>query len=130
MDPIATGGSDYRTGQATNVGMYAMRQKTFWKTLSHPSHIYWSYLDKRPGFPGAPVVKNLPPMQEIQVQSLGQEDPLEKEMATHSSVFAWGVPGTEELVGYSPWGLKESDMTEQLNNDSKMKDCIGMSEWL
>ena len=38
------------------------------------------------------MVKNLPAMQETQVQSLGQEDPLEKEMATHSSIFAWGNP--------------------------------------
>ena len=41
-------------------------------------------------------------MQEMQVRSLGQEDPLEKEMAAHSSVPAWKVPGTEELAGYSP----------------------------
>ena len=41
-------------------------------------------------------------MQEIQVQSLGWEDPLEKEMATHSSILAWKTPWTENLVGYSP----------------------------
>ena len=40
--------------------------------------------------------KNLPEMQETQVQSLGLEDPLEKEMATHSSILAWGIPWTEE----------------------------------
>ena len=50
-------------------------------------------------------------MQEMQVQSLGQEDPLEKEMATHSSVLAWKVPWTEKPGSYDPWGLKESDMT-------------------
>ena len=49
-------------------------------------------------------------MQEIWVQSLGQEDPLEKEMAIHSSTIAWKIPWTEE-PGYSPWGRKESDMT-------------------
>ena len=48
------------------------------------------------GFPGGSVVKNLPIMQETQVQSLGQEDPLEKEMATHFSVLAWKIPWTEE----------------------------------
>jgi len=48
------------------------------------------------------VVKNLPAMQETQVQSLGGEDPLEEEMATHSSILAWEIPQTEELVGYSP----------------------------
>ena len=45
----------------------------------------------------AQMVKNLPAMQEIQVQTLGQEDPLEKEMAIHSSILAWGIPWTEEL---------------------------------
>ena len=44
----------------------------------------------------AQMVKNLPAMQETQVRSLGQEDPLEKEMATHSSILAWGIPWTEE----------------------------------
>ena len=42
------------------------------------------------------MVKNLPAMQETGVQSLGQEDPLEKGMATHSSILAWEIPGTEE----------------------------------
>ena len=43
----------------------------------------------------AQLVKNLPAMQETQVQSLGWEDPLEKEMATHSNILAWGIPWTE-----------------------------------
>ena len=43
---------------------------------------------------------------------MGREEPLEKGMATHSSILAWRVPQTEEKAGYSPWGLKESDMTE------------------
>ena len=51
-------------------------------------------------------------MQETPVQSLGQEDPLEKGMATHSSILAWRIPWTEEPDGYSPWGHKELDMTE------------------
>ena len=91
-------------------------------------------------FPGDPVVKNLPAMRETRVRSLGQEDPLEKEMAIHSSILAWRIPGTEEpgglpsmgshrvghdwsdlaaaaasilaLVGCSPYCHKESDMTE------------------
>ena len=58
------------------------------------------------------VVKNLPAMQETQVQSLSQEDPLEKQMATHSNVLAWRIPWTEGLVVYSPWGCKELDATE------------------
>ena len=53
-------------------------------------------------------------MQETQVQSLGWEDPLEKEMATHSSILAWRIPQMEEPGGYSPWGRKELDTTEQL----------------
>ena len=50
-------------------------------------------------------------MQETQLQSLDQEDPLEKGMATHSSILAGRIPWTEEPVGYSPWGHKESDRT-------------------
>ena len=47
----------------------------------------------------AQLVKSLPAMREIRVQSLGQEDPLEKEMATHSSILAWRIPWTEEPGG-------------------------------
>ena len=45
-------------------------------------------------------------MQEMWVQSLGQEDPLEKKMATHSSILSWKIPKAKEPVGYSPWGHK------------------------
>ena len=51
-------------------------------------------------------------MRETRVQSLGWEDLLEKEMATHSSILAWKIPWRKSLVGYSPWGRKESDTTE------------------
>ena len=62
------------------------------------------------------MVKNLPAMGETQVLSLGREDPLEKGIATHSSVLAWKTPWTERsLAGYSPWGHKELDTTEQLS---------------
>ena len=54
-------------------------------------------------------------MEEAWVQSLGQEDPLEKEMATHSNILAWRIPWTEEPGGYSPRGRKQSDMTEWLH---------------
>ena len=60
------------------------------------------------------MVKNLPAMQETQVLSLGQENPLEKGTTTHSSILAWRIPWTEESAGYSPWGHKEVDMTEKL----------------
>ena len=51
------------------------------------------------GFPGGSVVKDLPAVQEMPVRSLGQEDPLEKEMATHSSTLVWEIPWTEEPGG-------------------------------
>ena len=50
-------------------------------------------------------------MQETQVQFLGREDPLEKEMATHSGIFAWRIPWTEEPGGLQSVGLQESDTT-------------------
>ena len=59
----------------------------------------------------AQVVKDPPAMQEIQevwVRSLGQEDPLEEEMATHSSVLAWRIPWTEEPGGLQPMGSKRT----------------------
>ena len=59
----------------------------------------------------AQMVKCLPAMQETWVQYLGQEDPQEKEMATHSSTLAWKIPWTEEPTAH--WGLRESDMTER-----------------
>ena len=60
-------------------------------------------------------LKRLPAMWENWVRSLGQEDPLEKEMATHSSILAWRIPWTEELGGLQSMGRKESDMTERLH---------------
>ena len=74
----------------------------------------------------AQAIKHLPTMRETQVQSLGQENPLEKEIATHSS---WKIPLTEELVGYSPWGCKELDMTEQLHF-SKVRASSNLSNHL
>ena len=52
----------------------------------------------------AQTVENLPLMPETRVQSLGQEDPLEKEMATHSSILAWRIPRTEETGGLQSIG--------------------------
>ena len=60
------------------------------------------------------MVQNLPAMQQTWVRALGWEDPLEKGMATHSSILVWRIPWTKDLVGYSPWGHKESDLTEKL----------------
>ena len=52
------------------------------------------------------MVKNQPKMQETWIQSLGQEDPLEKEIATHSSLLVWGIPWTEEPGGLQSMGLQ------------------------
>ena len=58
------------------------------------------------------MVKNPLAKQETWVLSLGQEDPLEKEMATHSSILAWKIYGQRSLAGCSPGDSEESDMTE------------------
>ena len=58
------------------------------------------------------MVRNLPAMQETRVQSLGQEDPLEKGMATYSSVLAWRIPWTEEPGGLQSMGHKEWGTTK------------------
>ena len=63
----------------------------------------------------AEMVKNLPGVQEIWVQTLGWEDPLEKEMETHSSILAWKIPWMRSRACYSSWSCKESDMTERLH---------------
>ena len=55
------------------------------------------------GFLVAQSVKNPPTMQKTWIQTLGQEDPLEKRLATRSSILAWRIPWTESLAGYSPW---------------------------
>ena len=69
--------------------------------------------------PVAQMVKNPPAMQETWVWSLDWEDPLEKEMATHSSVLAWRIPHEyRSLAGYSPWGRRESDTTERLRKST------------
>ena len=60
----------------------------------------------------AQMVKNLPPMQKIGVRSLGWEDPLEKGMATHSSILAWRIPLTEEPNGLQSMGSQELDTTK------------------
>ena len=70
------------------------------------------------GFPGGSVVKDLPANQETWVQSLGREDALEKEMATHCSSLAWEIPWTEESGGLQSMRLQESDTALQLNNSN------------
>ena len=67
------------------------------EVLGHEPVVNW-------GFSDAQVAKNLPSVQEMQIRSLGPEDPLEEEMATHSSILAWETPWTEEPAGLQPIG--------------------------
>ena len=68
-----------------------------WKIIDPNKRVYvWALVAK--------TVKNLPAVQETQVQSLGWEDPLEKRMATHSSIIAWRIPWTEEPGGLQSMG--------------------------
>ena len=80
------------------------------------------------GFPGGLLVKNLPVMQETLVQSLGWEDPLEKEKATHSSILAWEIPWTGEPGGLQSRGLQRVGhdlMTKQQLNYFLKINLIG-----
>ena len=76
--------------------------------LSPVSGYEWS-------FPSVSVVKNLPAKQEIRVQPLGQEDPLEKEMATHSGILAWKIPWTEEPDRLQSMGSQRVGQAERLH---------------
>ena len=74
-----------------------------------------SDISQNSGFPSSSVVKNLPAVQEpqeIQVWFLGQEDPLEEGMATHSSILAWRIPWTEEFGRLQSIAVIELAMTE------------------
>ena len=75
------------------------RKSHSWEDLRHSKHMASR----------GSVVKNLPEMQETQVQSLGWEDSLEKEMATHSGIHAWKMPWTEKPGGLQAMGSQESD---------------------
>ena len=75
-------------------------------------NLSWNVL----GFPGGLVVKNLPSMQEMQVWSLGQGDPLQEEIATHSSIFTWKIPSTGE-PGKSQWDWATSLGLQRVRHD-------------
>ena len=78
--------------------------------------------------PVAQRAKNLPAMQETQVRSMGQEDPLEKGMATYPSILAWKIPWTEEASGgYGSWGCKESDTAGVTNTFNFFHTSKGVS---
>ena len=74
----------------------------------------------------AQMVKSMPAVQETLVQSLGQEDPLEKEMATHSSIFAWRTPWTEEPGGLQSMGLQRVGHSDSL---SRNENADGFAVW-
>ena len=79
-------------------------------------------------FPGGSVAKNQLANQKTQVQSLSREDPLEEEMASHSSVLAGQCHGQRSLKGYSLWGRKRAVTTLQLNNVYLGKDDLDFSK--
>ena len=72
------------------------------------------HTSQRGGASGGSDSKESDAIWETWVQFLGLEDPLEKRMATHSSILVWRIPWTEEPGGLQSWGCKESDTTEQL----------------
>ena len=102
---------------------------SFWQAdgyLQCCSFLLWSVPRKEGEQVGslvAQMAKHLAAVQETRVQSLCWEDPLEKEMATHSSTLAWKIAWTEEPGRlHSPWGRKESDTTEQLHFHLESRD--------
>ena len=77
----------------------------------------------------AQLVKNPPAMQETQVRSLGGGNPLEEEMATHSSILAWKIPSTEEPGGYSPWGHTKSWTCLYAGQEATVRTGHGTTDW-
>ena len=86
----------------------AVKKLSFLKSVTHFNKIIVSFYNNFKKWTSlvAPMVKNQPAMRESQVQSLGREDPLEKGMATHSSILAWRIPWTEELGRLQTMGLQ------------------------
>ena len=77
----------------------------------NPQFLFFCFVSHTLGFPGGLAVKTLPAVQGMGVPSLGWEDPLEKEMTTHSSILVWEIPWTEEPVRLQSMGSKELDTT-------------------
>ena len=95
-----------------------------WEAVSY-CLLYVSSLNVYWGFPGGSDVKHLPARREARLQFLGWEDPLEKKMATHSSILAWKGPWTEEPGGLqSIWGRKELATTERLHVTSSLHASV------
>ena len=83
-----------------------------------PNYIQFPALMPSLGFPGGAAVKTPPAKKETQVWSLGQEDPLEKEVTANSSILAWEIPQTEEPGGLQSMGTQESGTTWWLKNNN------------
>ena len=99
-----------RPRNQTRVSSIAGRFFTSWATILHSTYVHF----KR-SICLTQTVKHLPAMRETRVRFLGREDPLEKEMAIHSSTLAWRIPWTEEPDRLQSMGHKESDTTEWLH---------------
>ena len=67
-------------------------------------------------------------MQESRARFLGREDPLEKEMATHSSILAWRISWTEELAGYSPWGRKSRTQLSNYTTTTTLFEALSTAQ--
>ena len=104
--------SSYKENLETKVCKVCNHPQLCWGPSGPSINIHSAFLRASPV---AQRVMKLPAMREARAWSLGQEDPLEKGMATHSSILAWRIPWTEEPGGYCPWGHKELDVTEQLS---------------
>ena len=85
---------------------------------------YWLFNGLEWGFLSVQLIKNLPTMQETWVWSLGREDPLKKEIATHSSILAWRIPWTEEPGGLQSMGSRLSDIFHCKNHLESHKSMI------
>ena len=105
--PDSSIGKESASNAGDNSGSIPGLGRSPGKGVGYPLQYFWASVV-------AQRVKCLPAMQETWVRSLGYwEDPLEKEMATHSSMLAWKIPWTKEPGRlYSPWGRKELDTTE------------------
>ena len=88
------------------VKVKSQKIKSFAQGKNHSLIVNMFWVKSAKGFLDGSEVKNLPATQEMQIRFLGWKDPLEKEMATHSSILAGKSPGQRSLGGYSPWGCK------------------------
>ena len=106
--PIPKKGNAKESSSYHTIALISHASKVMLKTLQANLNSTWTSLL-------AQTVKHLPTVWETQVQSLGWEDLLEKEMATHSSILAWKIPWMEEPGRLQSMGSKELDMTERLH---------------